>query len=170
MMIAASRTPSSRQHRDAEQVDGIDLGAEATQLIGALECHHDADQERQEADDRRRVETGLLHLADRRAQPQPAGMPQRPQHRHDDEAAETEDRIAAPQNPDRDLAEAREKAGEGSNAAGSVRRWRHHAAVAQLLEQRQVIGRRLSVRPGSPGRQARARCAAAARRRACRAA
>jgi hypothetical protein len=35
------------QEGDAEQIDGIDLGAELAELVGALESHHHADQEGQ---------------------------------------------------------------------------------------------------------------------------
>ena len=58
--------PELAQDRDAEQVDRVDLGAEPAQLIGALIGHDDADQKRQQPDDRQRVEPDLLHLHQRR--------------------------------------------------------------------------------------------------------
>ena len=72
------------QDRDAEQVDGVDLGAEAAQLVGALVGHHDADQERDQADDRQRVDAGLLEVMGERGQPQPARLqrdPRQSEHR-----------------------------------------------------------------------------------------
>ena len=69
--------PDLAQGRDAEQVDREDLGAEAAQLIGALIGHHDADQERDQADDRQRVDAGLLQVMGERGQPQPRRLQRR---------------------------------------------------------------------------------------------
>jgi hypothetical protein len=104
----------------------------------------------------RNVEPGLLHLDYRRAQPQPARVAQQPQHRHDNEPAEAEDRIAAPRDPDRDLAETREKAGEGVMRRERMRRRRRHVAIAQLLEQRQEARAQIGQRDGVPARVERA--------------
>ena len=47
--------------------------AELAQLVGALIGEHDADQEREQADDRQRVQAGLLDMADERGEADPAG-------------------------------------------------------------------------------------------------
>ena len=89
-MIAVSRTPSSRRHADAEQIDGEDLGAEAAQLIGALIGEDDADQERQQPDDGQRRHAGALHLRHHREGSEPRRLAKRPQHRGADQAEKAE--------------------------------------------------------------------------------
>ena len=54
------------EDRDADQIDGEDLGTELGQLIGALIGEHHAGQEGDQADDGERIEPGLLHVADQR--------------------------------------------------------------------------------------------------------
>ena len=93
-MMAAIRPPSSRKNADAEQIDGEDLGAELAQLVGPLIGEDDADQERQQADDRQRVQAGLFHLMDQGRNAQPPGL----QHGGDclehDEAEESDQLVA----------------------------------------------------------------------------
>ena len=69
---AVKQNADLAQRRDGEQVDREDLGAEAAQLVGALIGHHDADQERDQADDRQRIDAGLLQVVGQRGQAQPA--------------------------------------------------------------------------------------------------
>ena len=60
------------QHRERDQVDDEDVGAEALQLVGALVGDHDAHQERQQAGDRQRLDARRLHVVQDRPPAQPA--------------------------------------------------------------------------------------------------
>ena len=54
------------QEADAQEIDGVDLRAEALQLVGALIGEHDAEQEGQQPDDGQRGDAGFLDLMDQR--------------------------------------------------------------------------------------------------------
>ena len=58
MMMAVIKRRELAQHRQADQIGDEDVGAVLPQLVGALIGDHDAEQERQQPDDRQRVEAG----------------------------------------------------------------------------------------------------------------
>ena len=93
------------QDADRQQVDGIDLGAELAQLVGALVGDHHPDQKRQHADDGQRIDPGLLHLSDHRGQPEPARVPQQAQRGLAHQADKTEQTVDPGDETERNLAD-----------------------------------------------------------------
>src|ERR1700691_3046099 len=78
------------QEGDAEQVDGIDLGAELFELGGALIGHYDADEKRKQPHDAESRDPGLLHLRHQRDEADTAAAAQRGQHGDDHQYEEAE--------------------------------------------------------------------------------
>src|ERR1051325_9371761 len=98
------------QDRDAEQVDRIDLGAKAPQLVSALISEDDADQERQQADDRHRVDANLFHLCNESRQTQPPRVPHQIEEGQRDQPEKAGDRIGPADQLHGHFADPRDKA------------------------------------------------------------
>src|SRR5579883_478100 len=124
------------QDGDAEQVDGVELGAEAPQLVGALEGEDDADEEGEEPDDGQRVDPRLLHMRDERRKAQPARPPQRAQRHDADESEKAEEFGAALSGTDDRLADSRREVAEAIRRRPGVGKARRRIALGDLLEER----------------------------------
>ena len=126
------------QDSDAKQIDGEHLGAELAQLIGALVGDDDADEERQQPDDRQRVQSGLLHLMDQGGNAQPSGLHHGGDRFEHDDAEESDQLVALVQRATEAAAHALQVCRE-TVARRQLDRWRSAFGVDRV-DQRAVFG------------------------------